>query len=124
MQQNLNVLQQKDHFKQQCLLTRVRRKFNPPAAPHFDGSWERLNKPFKDFKDAFYKVIENKILSDETLSRFKCEVEAVLNSRSLTTASSYPTDTEVVTPNHILLGRPTTFSPWFVFTTHPHSKEN
>ena len=39
------------------------------------------------------------------MSTFTCEVEALMNSRPLTTVSSDPTDTEVSTPNHILRGR-------------------
>ena len=102
MQQSLTDLQQNVHFKDECQLTGITWKFNPPAAPHFGGSCERLIKPFKD---AFYKVIGTTILSEETLSTFTCEVEAVMNSRPLTTVSSDPTDTEVLTPNHILRGR-------------------
>ena len=107
-QQSLTDLLQNDHFKDQCQLTGITWKFVPPAAPHFGGSWERLIKPFKD---AFYKVIGTRILSDETLSTFFCEVEAVMNLRPLTTVSSDPTDTEALTPIHILLGRPSTILP-------------
>ena len=83
-------------------------EIEPTCRSHFGGSWERLIKPFKD---AFYKVIGTRILSDETLTSFNCEVEAALNSRPLTTVSSHPTDTAALTPNHILLGRHSTILP-------------
>ena len=119
MQQSLTDLQQNDHFKDQCQLTGITWKFNPPAAPHLGGSWERLIKPFKD---AFFKVIGTRILSDETLSTCTCEVEAVMNSWPLTTVSSEPTDTEALTPNHILLGRPSTILPLVCFYLAPSLK--
>ena len=112
MQQSLMDLQQNDNFKQQCQLTGITWKFNRLAAPQFAGSWERVIKPFKD---AFYKVIGTRILSDQTLSSFTCEVEAVMNSRPLTTVSSDPTDTEALTPNHFLLRGPSTVLPPVLF---------
>ena len=108
IQQSLTDLLQNDHFKDQCQLTGIMWKFIPPAAPHFGGSWEKVIKPFKD---AFYKIIGTRILCDETLSTFTCEVEAVMNSRPLTIVSSDPTDTEALTPIHILQGRPSTILP-------------
>ena len=108
LQESLSEIQHSNDFNNQCQLLGITWKFNPPAAPHFGGSWERL---IKTFKIAFYKVIGTRALDDETLSTFTCEVEAMMNSRPLTHVSSDPTDDEPLTPNHLLLGRPTNNLP-------------
>ena len=88
-------------------------KFNPPLAPHFDGSWERL---FQVFKLSLYKVLGSRTLIDETLSTFTCEIESNMNSRPLTNVSSDINDPLPLTPNHFLLGRPSTNLPSGVFS--------
>ena len=89
LQENLSDIQHSNEVNNQCQLLGITWKFNPPAAPHFGGSWERL---IKTFKIAFYKVIGTRTLDEETLSTFTGEVEAMMNSRPLTHVSSDPTD--------------------------------
>ena len=88
-------------------------KFNPPLAPHFGGSWERL---IQVFKLSLYKVIGSRTLTHETLSTFTCEIESNMNSRPLTYTSSDINDPLPLTPNHFLLGRPTVNFPPGVFS--------
>ena len=40
-------------------------------------------------------------LTDESLCTFLCEVEAIINSRPITTAQSDPGDLEPLAPNHL-----------------------
>ncbi|KAL2098438.1 hypothetical protein ACEWY4_007645 [Coilia grayii] len=74
--------------------------YNPPAASHFGGIWERL---IKQIKQILMSISREQTLDDESLHTFICEVEAILNSRPLTTASDSPSDLEPLTPNHLLL---------------------
>ena len=76
--------------------------FNPPAAPHFGGSWERL---VQIFKLSLYKVIGSRTLSDDILWTLVCEIESNMNSRPLTNVPSEINDPLPLTPNHFLLGR-------------------
>ncbi|KAK0150375.1 hypothetical protein N1851_008532 [Merluccius polli] len=74
--------------------------YNPPAASHFGGVWERL---IKQVKQALLSLTKDQILDDESLHTFICEVEAIMNSRPLTMNSDSPNDLEPLTPNHLLL---------------------
>ncbi|KAL1261107.1 hypothetical protein QQF64_008934 [Cirrhinus molitorella] len=49
--------------------------FNPPAAPHFGGTWER---EIKSVKMALYTVIGVQPVSEEVLHTVLLEVEAIL----------------------------------------------
>ena len=109
----LVVLKQDNSFKDHLQLLGITWNFNPPSAPHFGGSWERL---IRIFKDSFYKVIGPRTLSDETIATYTCEIEAFMNSRPLTTVSSDPADMEPLTPNHFLLGRSSPNLPPGLFT--------
>ena len=63
--------------------------FNPPAAPHFGGAWERL---IRSFKDTVYKIVGSRTPHEPTLHTFACEVEAIMNNRPLLHVSSDVTD--------------------------------
>ena len=76
--------------------------FNPPAAPHMGGVWERL---VRSCKKALNVVLQNQVLTDEVLLTAFAEVEWVVNSRPLTQVSSDLDDLEALTPNHFLTGR-------------------
>lgn len=80
--------------------------YNPPTASHYGGIWERL---IKEVKQILLALTKDQTLDDESLHTFFCEVEAIINSRPLTTLSDSPNDLEPLTPNHLLLlkGQPT-----------------
>ena len=88
--------------------------FNPPAAPHFGGSWERL---VQIFKLSLYKVIGSRNLSDDILGTLVCEIESNMNSRPLTNDPSETNDPLPLTPNHFLLGRASVKYPPGLFET-------
>ena len=76
--------------------------FNPPAAPHFEGVWERL---VRSCKKAMYAVLGNRSVTEDVLSTTMCLVEQTLNARPLTPVHSDATDLEAITPNHFPLGK-------------------
>jgi hypothetical protein len=69
--------------------------FNPPAAPHFGGAWERM---VRAAKTALTAVLGRQRLTDEILVTTLTLVENVLNSRKLTPVSEDLTDPECLTP--------------------------
>ena len=77
-------------------------KFNPPAAPHMGGAWERL---VRSVKEVMSGLMEDRVLTDPQLYTLLTEVESILNTRPLTRASDDVSDLEALTPNHILIGR-------------------
>jgi hypothetical protein len=75
--------------------------FNPPAAPHFGGVWERL---VRSCKDALWFVLRDRTTKDEVLLTAMAEVEAHLNDRPLTHITVDPLEPEAITPNHLIYG--------------------
>ena len=76
--------------------------FNPPHASHHGGVWERQIRSVRKVLNA---LLQEQVLTDDGLRTLFCEVEAILNSRPLTTVSQDPRDMEPLTPNHLLLQR-------------------
>lgn len=74
--------------------------FNPPAASHHGGVWERL---IRMVRQVLHSIVQEQTLDDEGLQTLFCEVEAILNSRPISTISEDESDLEALTPNHILL---------------------
>ena len=75
-------------------------KFNIPAALHFGGVCERLDR---SCKKAMYEVLGNRSVTEDVLSNTMCIVEQALNARPLTPVRSDVNDLEASTPNHFLL---------------------
>nr|CTR11689.1 polyprotein [Calliphora vicina] len=76
-------------------------RFNPPAAPHMGGAWERL---IRSIKNILYKICPTQKFTDESLRSSLMEVEMIVNSRPLTYVSIDCADQEAITPNHFILG--------------------
>lgn len=91
----------------------IKWKFNPPAAPHHGGAWERL---VRSCKRSIYHILGSQRLTDEVLQTVLCMVEQSLNARPLLPASADIADLEALTPNHFLLGRPSVALPWTLAT--------
>ena len=75
-------------------------KFNPPSGSHHGGAWERLICSIRKVLNSTLRV---QTLDDDGLHTLLCEIEAFLNSRPITKASTEPDDLEALTPNHLLL---------------------
>ena len=88
--------------KKHLLLNHIEWEFNPPAASHMGGVWERMIRSVRKHINA---ILRNQILDDERLDTVFCEVEQVVNSRPLTHVSSNHKDENPLTPNHLLLLR-------------------
>lgn len=82
---------------------RTRWNFNPPAAPHFGGVWERL---VRSAKDALKALHDGKKLTDEILLTVLAEAEDMVNSRPLTYMPQESAEDEALTPNHFIRGLP------------------
>nr|XP_054773349.1 uncharacterized protein LOC129281437 [Lytechinus pictus] len=77
-------------------------RFNPPAAPHMGGVWERL---IRTTKKVLGSLMTQQVLSDEGLATLLCIVESIVNGRPLTVISDDVRDPEPLTPSHLLLLR-------------------
>ena len=80
----------------------IRWIFNPPAASHMGGVWERAIRTTRKVLKA---LLKQQTIDDEGLTTLMCEVEAVINGRPLTKVSDDPRDVGALTPNHLLLLR-------------------
>ena len=101
------------HISSHLMQEEIQWEFNPPAASHMGGAWERLIRSIKKILKA---VIGLQSLTDETLVTFLAETEKILNDRPLTSVSDDPDDLEPLTPNHVLLLRSNASLPPGVFS--------
>ena len=78
-------------------------KFNPPAASHMGGVWERQLRTTRRIPDTLLREHGYR-LNDESLQTLMCEVESIIqfNSRPLTLTSSDAKDPLPLTPSQIL----------------------
>lgn len=89
-----------DKIRNSLLKDNIKWSFNPPAASHHGGVWERI---IRMVRKVLLSVLHQQVLDDEGLCTILSEVEAILNNRPITTMSSDPHDLEALTPNHVLL---------------------
>ncbi len=76
--------------------------FNPPAASHMGGVWERQIRTVRSILNT---VLLQQAPDDEGLSTLFCCVESIVNGRPITKLSDDPSDPLPLTPNHLLLLR-------------------
>ncbi|XP_046341271.2 uncharacterized protein LOC124122193 [Haliotis rufescens] len=77
--------------------------FNPPAASHMGGAWERLIRTVRKVMNALLRT--NRPLDDDGLHTLFSEIESIVNGRPITVVSDDHKDAEPLTPNHLLLLR-------------------
>ncbi|XP_030586866.1 uncharacterized protein LOC115781376 [Archocentrus centrarchus] len=78
-------------------------KFNPPAASHMGGVWERQ---IRTVRSILMGLTGQQTLDDEGLMTLFCIIEKIVNGRPLTKLSEDPRDGQPLTPNDLLLLRP------------------
>ncbi|KAL2099502.1 hypothetical protein ACEWY4_003896 [Coilia grayii] len=98
----------------------VKWTFNPPAGSHHGGVWERL---IRSVRKVLNSILRTQNL-DEGLHTVFCEVEAVINSRPITKASTDLNDLKALTPNHLLLLKCKPSLPPGVFQKKDMQKED
>lgn len=76
--------------------------FQPPVAPHFGATHERM---VRSAKRALQHILGQADVTDEELVTAFIQIEGLLNARPLTRASNEVNDETCLTPNHFLLGR-------------------
>ena len=87
--------------------------FNPPAASHFGGVWERC---IRTVRKVMKTLLRQQVLDDESLNTLMCEVESIVNGRPITKVSDDPRDLNALTSSHLLLLRAGTAMPPGVFS--------
>ena len=85
--------------RRQLLLKQIQWEFNPPAASHMGGIWERQIRTVRKVLNA---MLRNQVLDDERLSTLFCEIEAIVNDRPLTAVSEDPKDPAPLIPSMML----------------------
>ncbi|XP_023806317.1 SH3 and multiple ankyrin repeat domains protein 2 isoform X1 [Oryzias latipes] len=99
-------------LQQQLAQQKIRFHFNPPAAPHFGGVWER---EIRSVKTALYTSVGAQPVYEEVLLTVLLEVEMILNSKPLGYVFADVADIDPVTPNSLLMGRPDGSLPQVVY---------
>ena len=86
---------------QWCAENEIQWHFIPPRAPHFGGLWEAA---VKSAKTHLIREIGNTNVTQEDMCTLLAQIEMCLNSRPLTPIPNDPSDLEVLTPGHFLIG--------------------
>jgi hypothetical protein len=73
--------------------------YNPPGAPHFGGSWERM---VGLVKRCLYQILKEKAPKEDVLRCALIEAEDMVNSRPLNYVTTLDDSLEAITPNHLL----------------------
>lgn len=84
------------------LQNNIKRIFNPRAASHMGGIWERQ---IRTVRSVLNTVLSQQMPDDEGLATLFCCVESIVNGRPITKLSDDPLDPLPLTPNHLLLLR-------------------
>ncbi|XP_052901587.1 uncharacterized protein LOC128309254 [Anopheles moucheti] len=95
--------------------------FNPPAAPHFGGAWERL---IRTVKQTLHNIRFTRHPTDAVLSSWLIEVEHIVNARPLTDVPIDSEEDEPITPNHLLLGSSAGVKPFVTIDDSPDTLRN
>ena len=86
----------------------IRWLFNPPAASHMGGVWERQ---IRSVRRILFSIMTEQVPTSEMLTTLLVIAEGMINNRPLTPASDDPDDLEPLTPNHLLIHRPASVPP-------------
>lgn len=96
-------------------------KFIPPRAPNFGGLWERL---VRSAKQHMKKITMNACLTFEEAVTLFSEIESIINSRPLSPLSNNPSDLQLLTPAHFLIGESLTSILEYDVTHLPENRLN
>ena len=91
-----------DQISNHLLKREIDWHFNPPAASHMGGVWERQ---IRTIRKVLMSVISQQTLDDEALMTLLTVVEGIVNGRPITRLSDDPRDDKPLTPNHLLILR-------------------
>ncbi|XP_065094221.1 uncharacterized protein LOC135714779 [Ochlerotatus camptorhynchus] len=98
------MIQSKEHHRaiaDECASHGIRWRFNPPKASHFGGLWEAA---FQSAQKHFVRVLGTSTLAHDDMETLLSQIECCLNSRPIIPLSDDPTDYDVLTPGHFLIG--------------------
>ena len=100
-----NAVKEMDQAQIEKYLTneQIEWSFNPPGASHMGGIWERQIRTVRKILAGMCASTEN--LDDESFKTLMCEIEAIVNSRPITTVTDDPNDLLPLNPNMILTGK-------------------
>lgn len=82
--------------------------FNPPAASHMGGIWERL---IRSTRNIMNKLLQEQTVDDEILHTLLTECERIMNDRPLIKPSTDCKDDEALTPSLLLLLKQNSAAP-------------
>ena len=99
-----------ESLQSQTLSRGIKFIFNPPSASHMGGVWERQIRNVRNILAGLLLQHGNQ-LDDESFRTLLCEVEAILNSRPLTTVSDDPDDLNALSPHQLLTMKPVLSPP-------------
>ena len=90
----------KSQIHEFLLQRNVKWLFNPPSGSHFGGVWERC---IRIVRKILVALMKEQPLDDKGLTTLMCEVESIVNGRPITRSSDDLSDSEALTPSHLLL---------------------
>ena len=110
----------KDRIQEAMSQRGIRWLFNPPAASHMGGVWERQ---IRSVRRILFTIMTEQVPTSEMLTTLLVVAEGIINNRPLTPASDDPNDLEPLTPNHLLIHRPASAPPGLFNENDLHSRK-